>query len=97
MPPAYCIEMGSSPIPIHEQKKAPRKGCFLLLVPVTGLEPVRHRWRRILSPVSGLETYGIQEKTIEYHGTEKCCHTNDFFCFLQENRCRAPPFETFKK
>ena len=50
-----------------------------------------------MSPVSGLEPYGIPKKSIEYYGTEKCLYTNDFFDFLQENRCRAPPFETFKK
>ena len=26
-------------------------GVSHILVPVTGLEPVRHRWRRILSPL----------------------------------------------
>ena len=31
--------------------KAPRKGCFCYLVPVTGLEPVRCRQRWILSPL----------------------------------------------
>jgi len=70
---------------------------LFLLVPVTGLEPVRCRQRRILSPVMGLETCGIMGKGMESCGTPKCRHTNNFFCFLQENRCRAPPFETFKK
>ena len=34
---------------------------WLLLVPVTGLEPVRHRWRRILSPLR-----------LPFHHTGRC-------------------------
>ncbi len=34
---------------------------ILDLVPVTGLEPVRHRWRRILSPLR-----------LPFHHTGKC-------------------------
>ena len=37
----------SAPIP----KKERGVSLSLFLVPVTGLEPVRHRWRRILSPL----------------------------------------------
>ena len=32
-------------------KKEEALASSFLLVPVTGLEPVRHRWRRILSPL----------------------------------------------
>ena len=32
-------------------KKEEAEASSFLLVPVTGLEPVRHRWRRILSPL----------------------------------------------
>ena len=36
----------------HEKEKHhPFGWCFFFLVPVTGLEPVRHRWRWILSPL----------------------------------------------
>jgi len=42
----------------RRKKEAPRWGASFL-VPVTGLEPVRHRWRRILSFVTHLEIHGI--------------------------------------
>ena len=37
----------------------------LALVPVTGLEPVRHRWRWILSPENRLESGGSEWKSVE--------------------------------
>ena len=49
-PPEPCIYMGSSPFPLPMKKERPLASLFSL-VPVTGLEPVRHRWRRILSPL----------------------------------------------
>ena len=50
--------MGSSPAAQYQKEETP-KGCLFFLVPVTGLEPVRHRWRRILSFVTHLEIHGI--------------------------------------
>ena len=54
------IQMGSSPFPLLPIKKHPIRGAFLL-VPVTGLEPVRCRQRRILSPLR-----------LPFHHTGKC-------------------------
>ena len=41
-------------------KKEEAKASSFVLVPVTGLEPVRHRWRRILSAEVFHEFGGIQ-------------------------------------
>ena len=60
MPPAYCIEMGSSPTADIKKKESP-KGLSFFLVPVTGLEPVRCRQRRILSPLR-----------LPFHHTGRC-------------------------
>ena len=43
------------------KKKREAKASLFFLVPVTGLEPVRHRWRRILSPLR-----------LPFHHTGKC-------------------------
>ena len=39
-----CFQESKKPKPLETLR-------ILALVPVTGLEPVRHRWRRILSPL----------------------------------------------
>ena len=46
--------------PYNKKRERP-KGLSLFLVPVTGLEPVRHRWRRILSPLR-----------LPFHHTGRC-------------------------
>ena len=48
---------GSAPI---TNKKEEAYASSFLLVPVTGLEPVRHRWRRILSAEVFRESGSIQ-------------------------------------
>ena len=49
-PPDICIWMGSIPLPI-KNKKEKAKAFSFLLVPVTGIEPVRILLRGILSPL----------------------------------------------
>ena len=58
-PPEPCIQMGSRPVQASK-KGYPGRG-ILFLVPVTGLEPVRHHWRRILSPLR-----------LPFHHTGRC-------------------------
>ena len=48
-PPAFCTEMGSSPIGTIKKKGA-AFASFFFVVPVVGLEPTRYRYQRILSP-----------------------------------------------
>ena len=60
-PPDCCIYMGSSPVTGAKKRPSVRMTSFL--VPVTGLEPVRHRWRRILSPLR-----------LPFHHTGRCAH-----------------------
>ena len=52
-PPGCPISMGSIPPRYQESRYPVRVSAFL--VPVTGLEPVRHRWRWILSFARYLE------------------------------------------
>jgi len=67
------------------------------LVPVTGLEPVRHRWRRILSPESPLESSGNRWNLIENYESKKVHDTNAFSAFPVKKACRAPPFQISEK
>ena len=67
------------------------------MVPVTGLEPVRHRWRRILSPKSTLENNGTMWNPAETYESEKDIDTNVFFGFVVRKQCRAPPFLKIRK
>ena len=60
-PPGCPISVGSSP-PRYQESRYP-VGVSAFLVPVTGLEPVRHRWRWILSPLR-----------LPFHHTGICPH-----------------------
>ena len=56
-----------------------------------GFEPVRHRWRRILSPVYHLEGCRNHRYSMESSELKKSSYTNGFFDFLGKIRCRSPP------
>ena len=43
----------------------------LLMVPVVGLEPTRHRWQRILSFTRILEAHTIKRKIVELTAPKK--------------------------
>ena len=73
--PSWFLNLFEKNGKMKSQEKVPKtteNSCYwvLLMVPVTGLEPVRHRWRWILSPLR-----------LPFHHTGNC-----IFKFPLQNR-----------
>ena len=73
----------SLPRRLRTKKGRHASACLPFLVPVTGLEPVRHRWRWILSPLR-----------LPFHHTGRC-----FYSIVQiQEKCKkkfsSPPGKT---
>ena len=64
---------------------------FWAMVPVTGLEPVRHRWRWILSPENRLESGGSEWRSVEEYTSK---YSREFIRISKDTTGaheRAPP------